>query len=119
MADSDLIIKDGKFMRDGEIVPIEIGNAEQIALLKKYKKAREGDIDIDYSIDGNGKIEVEISLECIFCDSRVSKEKTVNVDISGGSVYNNDFDGAFDGDFFSCTKCGAKYTMGNDGILLV
>jgi hypothetical protein len=118
MAGSDLTIKDGNFMRNGKIVPIKIGDAEQIAVLKKYEKAREGEGYIEYSIDGDGYIDVKIEFECTVCKNVIQKTKTINISIFSGFVC-DDIDESFNGEFFHCTKCGAKYTMGNDGILLV
>lgn len=49
-----LIIKNGQFFRGGEVVPTMIGDAEQIATLKRYQrrgatKSRELDISSIWS----------------------------------------------------------------------
>lgn len=61
---SSLILKKGKFYKDGVEVPVEIGNAEQIALYKRSLKENSYDIDNCEHIDYDYTIYYDYRIKC-------------------------------------------------------
>lgn len=83
MVKSTMIIRDGKFYRDGVPVPLEFGNIEQIKLMKDYQDridafAGEGlEVEVEY------EVRAYINFECI-CGKNLQVE-TLDEDIIPGS----------------------------------
>lgn len=100
---SELIIKDGQFYRDGQVVPPVIGDAEQIACLRRYEKREENlkngvDVDISYHI------QAEAVFKC-FC----GRSLTIETD-----SYQYNEDDAYDdlpGKTTTCWNCRRKYEL--------
>jgi len=116
-----MYIKDGKFYRGNELVPIEsvpINDKEQIDCLKRYEKFAEEEIipsfDYDISDYDDNSIDVFASFECV-CGNKV--EELVMQDYS-----TEDFDDTYeafrdicfdyyadDFDDIRCPRCHVKY----------
>ena len=70
MTNSKLILKDGKFYRDGVHVPLEFGNKEQIELIKLVKQLRRDGSAGDFIMEQDGSFKCSIFLDCV-CGSLI------------------------------------------------
>lgn len=71
-----LTLRDGKFWRNGQIEPPEIGNTEQIELLKKqysyFEKLKESGLELSYDIEITYTAHSQFNCQCgkqIFLES--------------------------------------------------
>ncbi len=110
-----LELKNGKFYQDGKQVPIEIGNKEQIDLIRKLEKEIDNGIRLNVNINEKTTYEMSYSFTCPCCGQRKSKE-----------CFYNDFEDEPDKDDikdfieeeeYSCYKCCTTFELKieNDG----
>jgi hypothetical protein len=100
---SDLVLKNGKFYRDGIIVPLEHGNIEQITLMNKELKYINSfeEVGFEPRIIEEEKYIIEFSFKCPKCSSNIS--------------YSDEYEdyghylSIIDSEGTSCRKCGTKY----------
>jgi hypothetical protein len=100
---SDLVLKNGKFYRDGVIVPLEHGNIEQITLMNKELKYINSfeEVGFEPRIIEEEKYIIEFSFKCPKCSSNISyRDEYEDYDHYLSII---DFEGT------SCRKCGTKY----------
>lgn len=114
---ADLILKNGSFYRDGEKVPLEFGNKEQIRLMQEQMQVitalKEG-LVLEPDIEEITTYSAEVRFKCI-CGTRVSKTLEELDDNDPLEVINR-----FDGLSRSCYKCQRKYyfSINEDGDLI-
>ena len=110
-----LRLVNGKFMRGDVEEKPEIGNSEQIALLRKFKQeaekaekaAKAGKLDVEiYTEDIEYKVVCEFT--CI-CGNKI-KEKNTNYTDDWEELESPDYEGGA----ITCDKCGRKYEI--DGL---
>lgn len=107
-----LRLVNGKFMRGDVEEKPEIGNSEQIALLRKFeqeaekaeKAAKVGGLDVEiYTEDIEYKVVCEFT--CI-CGNKI-KERNTNYTDDWEELGSPDYEGGA----ISCDKCGRKYEI--------
>ena len=97
-----LTLKDGKFWRDGVEISPRIGDAEQIALLKKEERRIEEMEEYGISIHTEAAaVRIECDFDCI-CGSMVEKE-VMRYGVEG------DLEGMIDDEIAECLCCHRKY----------
>lgn len=103
-----LIIKDGKFFKDGVEQPVEIGNPEQIALLKRYEAIAESlnNEGLEVDIDQEEVIRYTLTAKCI-CGKNMQTEYEKE-------PYDTDVEEAMDKTKMKCRTCERKYILGRD-----
>ncbi len=106
---SILILKDGKFYRNGIEEPIEIGNREQIDLLKKQELlinqlTNDG---VDCDIDEEEIIIYTISIKCI-----CGRKNTIEYEKS--SFYDPDLNEFAVDKLIKCRSCKKEYILKED-----
>ena len=107
-----LRLVNGKFMRGDIEVKPEIGNPEQIALLRKIerertqreKDANDGRLDVHIHVE-DIKYEVVCEFRCI-CGNKI-KEKNTNYTDDWEELESPDYEGGA----ITCDKCGRKYEI--------
>jgi hypothetical protein len=67
-------LKNGKFYKDGKEVPIEIGNKEQIKLLRNALKDLDKGVEIDLRIDEIVKYTTSFSYTCPCCFTKNNED---------------------------------------------
>lgn len=110
-----LRLKNGKFMRGDVEVPPEIGNTEQIALLREAEReaeeleraAQNGTLDVDISVK-NIEYEKECRFTCI-CGKEIIETESCETDDVSELEWAD-----FDGEVIICSKCGRKYKIWED-----
>ncbi len=110
-----LRLVDGKFMRGDVEEPIQIGNTEQIALLRKAeremtkreKDAKAGKLDVEIGVE-NIKYDVICRFTCI-CGNEI-EERDVNYTDNWEDLEDPNYE---DGPII-CDKCGREYEI--DGL---
>lgn len=50
-----MTLKDGKFYKDGQPYPLEFGNKDQIALMNKFREAKENGVCADIDLNPDNK----------------------------------------------------------------
>lgn len=110
---SQLILKDGKFLRDGKEVPPRIGDAEQIALLKREERHLEY---LEQCANDEGipcKVQItDISYESNLSFTCICGNGILDIHTFHGAApdeINPEFD--FDGMTVRCQKCGSVYEI--------
>lgn len=114
-----LFIKNGKIVNQtGEIIPLEIGNVEHIALSKKYNSAIEFGIS-KFSIDA--RLNVEVKFDCL-CGNSISCDKDdIDLDIDNNGFIDSDITNEIRGAKTTCPNCKQKWKVGvdKDGYLII
>ncbi|MGL4364258.1 MAG: hypothetical protein ACRCZB_02495 [Bacteroidales bacterium] len=101
----ELYLKNGKFYRDGVEVPLEIGNAEQIALIKRIEKEVP---EIDISLHTS---RMQYIASCCFtceCGNEIVEEKW---DCEAESFGEPEPIEEFEGDTIVCEECDREYVV--------
>ncbi len=110
-----LVIKNGRFYRGDKEVPIEIGNSEQIALLKQMNRAsmraRKDGIVADIHAE-DIQFDATVRLECI-CGNMIIKWECIE---DGGTDYSVDeqAEDYWNRRTVTCHKCHREYAI-DDG----
>lgn len=86
-----LIIKNGQFFRGGEVAPTMIGDAEQIATLKRYQRKGATKSRVKLQIKGT------VEFECI-CGVKILDEINKQSDAGFSTVW-------------TCPFCGERYKI--------
>lgn len=104
---SNMTLRDGVFWKDGKVVPIEIGNAEQIEILKKLKKRNEELIngEFELSLDVEREVKWEGKFDCL-CTNPIF------IEIS--TTFYNDLEDVLTSEEYTCKKCGRIYEVSHD-----
>lgn len=117
-----LTLVNGKFMRGDVEVPIEIGNAEQISLLKLIERdianreelAKEGKLPVSINItDINYNIEYRFKCICGHIIHEVDSDNTVD-SIDELEYAEDDYR-----DTVMCPKCNRKYQISENNAKLI
>lgn len=103
-----LTLKYGKFWLDGKEAPPQIGNTEQIALLKaeekRLKDLEENGISVNFNLDS---VEFDVSFNCL-CGYEIKSHFTDN--FPNCNFYDeNDMSVFIDGTHYTCPFCNRKY----------
>jgi hypothetical protein len=106
----ELKLKNGQFMRDGKVMPVKIGDAEQIALLQKrerdLERSSEHGITCEFSV-GDIEFDAEIEFECI-CGNVVRDDRHVwHADYADEEMA----EAEWDMQFVTCRDCGLRYEI--------
>lgn len=100
-----LILKEGKFFRGAEIVPLEFGNWEQIKLIKEKQErlsAINGEgMPVDVWVEEITTYQAQTDFRCIQCDKFVYIESEVDNEDDKDSLLGT----------HSCWHCHAKYEI--------
>ena len=107
-----LTLKNGKVYQDGKEVPIEIGNKEQIALIRKIEKEIEKGIKLNVNINEKTTYELSYSFTCPCCGNRKSKECFYN-DFED-EPDNEDIKDFIEEEEYSCYKCSTTFELITD-----
>ncbi|MGL4956594.1 MAG: hypothetical protein ACRC9X_05395 [Bacteroidales bacterium] len=101
----ELYLKNGKFYRDGVEVPLEIGNAEQIALIKRIEKTPD---EIYVAVDAyNWRYDASLCFVCS-CGKEVHVEKA---DCKEIYIDEPQIIEEFEGDTIVCEECDREYVV--------
>lgn len=98
---------DGQFWKDGKVVPIEIGNAEQIAILKKIEKKNEELLSGEYELELDVVKRWTGKFECI-CT------KKIYLEFDSSYCYTSDLEDAIDNEEIMCKHCKREYSIKHD-----
>jgi hypothetical protein len=113
----ELKLKNGQFIRDGKVVPAEIGNVEQIALLK----ARERELE-RAEVDGIGARQhatnISYSPVIAFYCLCGWHQQTYGTRVNAKGYLDSDYVDDMDGDTVTCDQCGRKYIVDGDRLKL-
>ena len=102
-----MILYNGKFYKDNVEVPIEIGNIEQIALLKKLEKERENGINISVSISETTTYQLSFLWICPVCNYKTYEE----YDFEDHDPNDEDIKDTLECLGTTCIKCKTEYTL--------
>jgi hypothetical protein len=102
-----MILNNGKFYKDNVEVPVEIGNIEQIALLKKIEKEKENGINISVSISETTTYQLSFLWTCPVCNHKIYDE----YDFEDNEPDNDDIQDTLECVDFTCRKCKTGYTL--------
>jgi hypothetical protein len=102
-----MILINGKFYKDNVEVPIEIGNIEQIALLKKIEKEKEDGINISVSISEITNYQLSFLWTCPICNYKNYEE----YDFEDHDPNDEDIKDTIECLGTTCIKCQTAYTL--------
>lgn len=102
-----MILKNGKFYKDNVEVPIEIGNSEQIALLKKMQKSLEEGIELVVHIDEKTTYDLSCSFKCPLCN-KVNEKEDGEYDFEPDDY---EIEGFLESEVFRCRQCKQEYEL--------
>jgi len=102
-----LRLKQGKFYDEaGNVVPLEHGNKEQIAILEKYRRRREAFEGDGLELDADIEVVASVRFSCICCEYVVS--------ISNEDYDANEATEGLVGKEDQCPHCKQKYVIAQD-----
>ena len=100
-----MILKNGKFYKDNVEVPIEIGNKEQIALIKEYEKNLVNGVDLRVSINEIIHYDLSAFWKCPCC----SKTNYVEYNFCEDEPNDKDIESALEDENFRCYRCSTRF----------
>lgn len=104
-----MILKSGKFYDEaGNVVPLEHGNKEQIAILEKHRRRREAFEGDGLDLTINIETVASVSFPCV-CGEWYMGE-------SGEGDSEEDAIENMHGKIVGCPKCGQRYEIEYDGL---
>lgn len=104
-----LRLRDGKFYRGDEEVPLEFGNKEQIALIKKAEQYAEWLSGDGLEVDPEITYRATVDIECI-CGDQVYFSEVEHEEYEQSAI-----DGLL-GDEATCRSCKREYVITGDGV---
>ena len=104
-----MIIRDGKFYRDGVPVPLEFGNIEQIKLMKDYQNRIDSFSGEGLEVEVEYEVRAYVNFECV-CGNRLEIETLEDGVIEGSYVEET----GIMGEKCKCSKCQRKYKISED-----
>lgn len=112
----ELVLINGRFLKDGKEVPLEIGNREQIDCYKKYIKEvgnkTYNKIEVNYSVD----IDYTYTIRC-HCGNYISADDTlydVDLDFHPNVKERIEDEIASSYKVLKCRECGTEYVIDYD-----
>lgn len=112
----ELMLINGRFIKDGKEVPLEIGNREQIDCYKRHIKEIEKNgnqgIEVSYDVDINYTYHIRCR-----CGNYISMDGSLyDVDLDLSSKLKEDVEDAIVSSYktLKCRECGAEYIIDYD-----
>lgn len=100
-----MILKNGKFYKDNVEVPIEIGNKEQIALIKEYEKNLVNGVELRLSINET----THYDLSCLWKCPNCQKTNYVEHDFNEEEPSDDDIESVLEDENYRCFNCRTQF----------
>jgi hypothetical protein len=100
-----MLLKNGKFYKDNVEVPIEIGNKEQIALIKEYEKNLVNGVKLNFHINET----THYDLSCLWKCPNCQKSNHIEYNFEEDEPTDNDIESVLEDENYRCYNCRTKF----------